>query len=94
MRIDRASDELDHAPTTTFEAITRDEVTTLFAAALDGDHRARTTLTLLGRYNDTAHRASAALATADCEMAGPAPCDILASIDRTVAMLRRHRLSS
>jgi hypothetical protein len=64
----------------------------LFAAALDGDHRAEAALHLLGGFDDTAHRASFALLDAGAEQdpARPIPPDVLASIDRTLAALREH----
>jgi RNA polymerase sigma-70 factor (ECF subfamily) len=66
----------------------RDATGRLVAAALDGDRRAEAALHVLGGFDDAAHRASWALLRADRDPAQPAPPDVLASIDRTLAALR------
>lgn len=76
------------------DPIDRREVTGLFAAALDGDQRAEAALHLLGGFDETAHHASVALATAGHDLAAPIPPDVLASIDRTLAALRDFERSS
>lgn len=90
MTTNQASDQNDDGPGAGGDATGRDEVTRLFAAALDGDRRAEAALNLLGGFDDTAHRASVVLATAGYEVAATPP-DVLASIDRTLTALRRHR---
>lgn len=94
MTTNRNSDNRDDRSGVGCSATDRDEVTRLFAAALDGDHRAKATLVLLGGFDDTAHRASVALATAGRDLEEPTPPDVLASIDRTLAVLHDQLRSS
>ncbi|GAA4929119.1 hypothetical protein [Actinomycetospora succinea] len=72
----------------------RDAISRLFAAALDGDDRAETALHLLAGLDDTARRASWALLRADQKCAQPTPPWVLASIDRTLATLRHLQRQS
>lgn len=71
-------------------ALDRSETTRLFAAALDGDRAAGATLNMLGGYDEIAHRASMALVNTDHDLGETMPPHVLASIDRTLAALRRH----
>ncbi|MDD7966170.1 hypothetical protein [Actinomycetospora lemnae] len=71
-------------------ATPRDAVAQLFAAALDGDRRAEATLHLLGGFDETAQRASAALLDSGSDPRH-GTVDVLASIDRTLAALRDER---
>lgn len=69
----------------------RGEVSRLFAAALDGDRRAEAALHLLGAFDDSAHRASFALASAGHDLDEDMPPGVLAGIDRTLAAARNHQ---
>ncbi|MFC5136742.1 hypothetical protein ACFPK1_00730 [Actinomycetospora rhizophila] len=94
MTNDRSCDQRDDDPGAGHDAIDRDEVTRLFAAALQGDRCAEAALNLLGGFDNIAHRATIALAAAGPNLEEPPPSMVLASIDRTLAALRVHRPSS
>lgn len=71
-------------------ATPQDAVARLFTAALDGDRGAETALHLLGGFDETAQRASAALLDS-CGDPRQGTVNVLASIDRTLAALRDAR---
>ena len=87
----RATEDLEAGAT---GSASRDAIGRLFAAALDGDPQAEAALHLLGGFDDAANRASWALLRTDLNLARPAPPDVLASIDRTLAALRERLRSS
>lgn len=87
MRTNHAADRPDAARAGA-KAGAQSEITRLFAVALGGDRGAEAAVNLLRAYEDTAHRASFALATAGHNGSKTTPLNVLASIDRTLAALR------